>query len=112
VVVQLIENPDAVEHIDEICAVEQVHITAFGPGDLAYAIGEGNQMTTSAKVREAYLTVQAAADRHGVAVMGGPVLDPSVEGCTSALDDDVRVFCLGLDVMGFRRFCEHRAHRQ
>jgi hypothetical protein len=51
--------------------------------------------------------VQAAADRHGVAVMGGPVLDPSVDGCKSALEDGVRVFCLGLDVMGFRRFCEH-----
>jgi hypothetical protein len=39
--------------------------------------------------------------------MGGPVLDPSVDGCRSALEDGVKVFCLGLDVMGFRRFCEH-----
>jgi hypothetical protein len=64
-------------------------------------------MTDSPKIREAYLKVQAAADRHGVAVMGGPVLDPSVDGCKSALEDGVKVFCLGLDVMGFRRFCEH-----
>jgi 2-keto-3-deoxy-L-rhamnonate aldolase RhmA len=78
-VVPLIENPDAVDNIDEICALDQVHVLAFGPGDLAYAIGEGNNMTDSPKIREAYLKVQAAADRHGVAVMGGPVLDPSVD---------------------------------
>ncbi|MDT5173116.1 MAG: hypothetical protein QOG37_367, partial [Mycobacterium sp.] len=28
-------------------------------------------------------------------------------GCKSALEDGVKVFCLGLDIMGFRRFCEH-----
>jgi 2-keto-3-deoxy-L-rhamnonate aldolase RhmA len=106
-VVPLIENPDAVDNIDEICALDHVHVLAFGPGDLAYAIGEGNNMTDSPKIREAYLKVQAAADRHGVAVMGGPVLDPNVDGCKSALEDGVKVFCLGLDVMGFRRFCEH-----
>jgi 2-keto-3-deoxy-L-rhamnonate aldolase RhmA len=109
-VVPHIENPDAVDHIDEICALDQVHVVAFGGGDYAYAIGEGNNMTGSAKVREAYLKVQAAADRHGAAVIGGPVLDPTVEGCQAALRDGIRVFCLGLDVMGFRRFCEHAVH--
>jgi 2-keto-3-deoxy-L-rhamnonate aldolase RhmA len=109
-VVPLIENPDAVEHIDEICALEQVHMLAFGSGDFAYAIGEDNNMTDSPKVREAYLKVHATADRHGVAVIGGPVFDPTVEGCQAALRDGIRVFCLGLDVMGFRRFCEHTVH--
>lgn len=52
-------------------------------------------MTGSAKVREAYLKVQAAADRHGVAVMGGPVLDPTVEGCQAALRDGIRCSVLG-----------------
>jgi hypothetical protein len=85
-------------------------VLAFGGGDYAYAIGEGNNMTDSGKVRDAYLKVQAAADRHGVAVMGGPVLDPTVKGCQAALRDGIRVFCLGLDIMGFRRFCEHTVH--
>jgi 2-keto-3-deoxy-L-rhamnonate aldolase RhmA len=109
-VVPLIENPDAVDNIDEICAVDQVHIVAFGAGDLAYSIGEGNNMTGSAKVREANEKVITAANRHGVAVLGGPVLDPTVDGCISAIEDGVTVFCLGLDVMGFRRFCEHTVH--
>lgn len=106
VVIPLIEHPDAVDNIDEICALDQVRILAFGAGDLAYAMGEGTNMTKSPKIREAYQTVKAAAERHNVAIMGGPVLDPTAEGCTKALEDGVKVFCLGLDVLGFRRFCE------
>jgi 2-keto-3-deoxy-L-rhamnonate aldolase RhmA len=106
VVVPLIEHPDAVDHIDEICALKQVRVIAFGAGDLAFAMGEGTNMTKSPKIQEAYRKVKAAADRHGVAVMGGPVLDPTFEGCAKALEDGVKVFCLGLDIMGFRRFCE------
>ena len=111
-VVPLIENPDAVDNIDEICALDQVHVLAFGPGDLAYAIGDGNNMTDSPKIRDAYLKVQAAADRHGVAVMGGPVLDPSVDGCKSALEDGVKVLprpgCHGIPAV----LRAHRAYRR
>jgi 2-dehydro-3-deoxyglucarate aldolase/4-hydroxy-2-oxoheptanedioate aldolase len=104
--IPLIEHPDAVENIDEICADENVHIITFGAGDLAYALGEGTQMLKGAEVQAAYARVRAAASRHGVAVMGGPVLEPTVEGCQQALKDGVSVFCLGLDVLGFRSFCE------
>jgi hypothetical protein len=38
--------------------------------------------------------------------MGGPVLTPDAEGCRKALEDGVRVFCLGLDSMAFRSWCE------
>ncbi|WP_434598976.1 HpcH/HpaI aldolase family protein [Streptomyces sp. A5-4] len=110
VVIPLIEHPDAVDNIDEICALDQVRILAFGAGDLAYALGEGTNMTKSPKIREAYQKVKAAAERHNVAIMGGPVLDPTAEGCTKALEDGVKVFCLGLDVLGFRRFCEDTVH--
>ena len=82
------------------------------PGDLAYAIGDGNNMTDSPKIRDAYLKVQAAADRHGVAVMGGPVLDPSVDGCKSALKDGVKVLprpgCHGIPAV----LRAHRAYRR
>jgi 2-keto-3-deoxy-L-rhamnonate aldolase RhmA len=106
VVIPLIEHPDAVANIEEICALDRVRILAFGAGDLAYAMGEGTAMAGSPKVQEAYRQVRAAADRHGVAILGGPVLDPTADGCRKALQDGVRVFCLGLDVLGFRRFCE------
>jgi len=49
-VIPLIEHPDAIEHIDEICALERFRIIAFGAGDLAYAMGEGTDMAASPKV--------------------------------------------------------------
>jgi 2-keto-3-deoxy-L-rhamnonate aldolase RhmA len=105
-VIPLIEHPDAIEHIDEICALERVRIIAFGAGDLAYAMGEGTAMAAGPKVRVAYRQVREAAERHDVAILGGPVLDPTADGCRKAIEDGVRVFCLGLDILGFRRFCE------
>lgn len=105
-IMPLIEHPEGVDNIDEICAMDEVQIVIFGAGDLAYAMGEGTKMTDSAKVQAAYRKVREVAKRHGVAVMGGPVLQPSEEGCQRALEDGVSVFCLGLDIMGFRSFCE------
>ncbi|RAX43723.1 hypothetical protein DQ354_19240 [Arthrobacter sp. AQ5-06] len=105
-IIPLIEHPDAVENIDEICALDEVKIIVFGQGDLAFAMGEGNQMLKSPKVQEAYRRVLKAAANHGVAVMGGPVLEPSAEGCAKALEDGIKIFCLGLDIMAFRSFCE------
>ncbi|MCY0857819.1 HpcH/HpaI aldolase family protein [Cupriavidus sp. D39] len=104
--VPMIEHPDAVENIDEICALDEVRIIVFGAGDLAYAMGEGTQMMKSPRVQEAYRVVLSAAQRHGVAVVGGPVLDPLPATCRKSLEDGVRIFCLGLDTLAFRRFCE------
>jgi hypothetical protein len=39
-------------------------------------------------------------------VIGGPVLTPTAEACRRALQDGVTVFCLGLDSMAFRSWCE------
>ena len=105
-VIPLIEHPDAVEAIEAICALERVKLIAFGAGDLAYAMGEGTQMLNGPKVQAAYRRVLAAAREHVVAVIGGPVLDATAAACRKALEDGVTVFCLGLDVLGFRRFCE------
>jgi 2-keto-3-deoxy-L-rhamnonate aldolase RhmA len=104
--IPMIEHPQAVENIDEICALEDVRIIVFGAGDLAYAMNEGTQMLKSPKVQAAYRKVLEAAKRHGVSVIGGPVLDPTPASCRKALDDGINVFCLGLDTLGFRRFCE------
>jgi 2-keto-3-deoxy-L-rhamnonate aldolase RhmA len=104
--VPMIEHPDAVANINEICALDEVKLIVFGAGDLAYAMGEGTQMMNSPLVQHAYRTVLDSAIQHGVAVIGGPVLDPSPAACRKSLDDGIRVFCLGLDTLGFRRFCE------
>ncbi len=106
VLVPMIEHPEGVDNVDAICAMEQVKMIVFGAGDLAYAMGESTQMMRSPRVQEAYRTVLAAAKRHDVAVIGGPILDPTPASCRKALDDGISVFCLGLDTLGFRRFCE------
>jgi 2-keto-3-deoxy-L-rhamnonate aldolase RhmA len=104
--IPMIEHPDAVENIDSICALNEVRMIVFGAGDLAYAMNEGTLMMKSPLVQAAYRKVLDAAKRHGVAVIGGPVLDPTPAACRKALDDGITVFCLGLDTLGFRRFCE------
>ncbi len=105
-VIPLIEHPDAVENIDQICAVEQVRIITFGANDFAYAAGEGTQGLRSPVVQAAYRRVRDAAKRHGVALMAGSVTGPTATSCATAIEDGVRMFCIGLDVMGFRAHCE------
>ncbi len=105
--IPLIETLDALENIEEICAIEQVRVLCFAAGELAFALGEGSAIHSSAKVKDAYTTVKDAARRHGVALMGGPILDPTPDSCARAIEDGIRVFCLGLDVMVFRRVCEN-----
>jgi 2-keto-3-deoxy-L-rhamnonate aldolase RhmA len=104
--VPMIENPDGVAIIDDICAHPDVHMVIFGQGDLAFSLGEGTAMVGGEKTSDAYRRILASARRHGVAVVGGPVLTPTAAGCRQALEDGVTVFCLGLDSMGFRAWCE------
>ncbi len=105
-VIPMIETVEAVADIDEICAVEQVGMLVFAAGELAFAMGEGPAMHSGAAVQEAQKAVLAAAQRHGVAVIGGPILNPTRDSCAKALDDGISMLCLGLDVLAFRSLCE------
>lgn len=106
-IIPLIETLDALENIEEICAIEQVRVLCFAAGELAFAMGEGPNMHSSTKVRDAYAKVKEAAARNGVVLMGGPILNPTHDSCAKALEDGIRVFCLGIDVMAFRTVCEN-----
>ncbi|MEC3976962.1 HpcH/HpaI aldolase family protein [Amycolatopsis sp. H20-H5] len=105
-IIPMIETVDALENIDEICALEQVTMLVFASGELAFAMGEGATMHSSTKVRDAQQVVYAAAKRHGVAVIGGPILNPSTHTCSAALESGISMLCIGLDVMAFRQVCE------
>jgi 2-dehydro-3-deoxyglucarate aldolase/4-hydroxy-2-oxoheptanedioate aldolase len=107
VIIPMIETVEALGDIDEICALEQVRLLVFAAGELAFAMGEGHAMHSSQKVRQAQRTVFDAARRHGVGLVGGPILDPSKESCARALEDGISVLCVGLDVLAFRQLCEH-----
>ena len=105
--VPMIERVEAVDNIEAICAHPDVKIVVFAPGDLAYALGEKSGMMRGRRIQEAYVKVRDAARRNGVAVMGGPVLAPTAQACRKALDDGITIFCLGLDTMAFRSWCEN-----
>ena len=105
-IIPMIETVEALENIEEICAIEQVKMLVFANGELAFAMGEGPTMDSSSKVQAARKTVFAAAQRHGVGVIGGPMLNPTKDNCAKALDDGISMFCLGLDVLAFRQLCE------
>jgi len=105
-IIPMIETVEALEHIDEICALEQVQMLVFAAGELAFAMGEGANMHSSATVQAAQKTVFAAAGRHGVALIGGPILNPTRDTCAKALDDGISMLCIGLDVLAFRSLCE------
>jgi 2-keto-3-deoxy-L-rhamnonate aldolase RhmA len=104
--VPLIETLDALDNIEEICAVEEVRVLCFAAGELAFAMGEGANMHSSPKIQAAYAKVKDAAKRNNVALMGGPILNPTHNSCAKALADGITVFCLGIDVMAFRGVCE------
>jgi len=105
-----IENPDGVAHIEEICAHPDVHMLIFAQGNLAFKRGEGNAMDKGAQTALDFQTVLRVAKKHKVAVIGGPVLTPTAESCRQALQNGVNVFCLGLDTMCFRSWCEDAVH--
>lgn len=105
-IIPMIETVEGLEHVEEICTIPQVKILVFAAGELAFAMGEGSNMHSGTKVSDAKQRVFAAARAHGVAILGGPILDPTVESCAAALDDGITVLCVGIDVLAFRRVCE------
>ena len=106
--IPMIETVEGLEHVEEICAIEQVRIIVFAAGELSYALGEGANVNLhgSPKVQDALARVKAAAKANNVVLLGGPIINPTADGCTTALQEDIGVLCLGIDVMSFRKVCE------
>lgn len=63
VIVQ-IEDPEPLDELDAIAAVEGIDMLFFGPGDFSHAIGQAGQMDAPAVI-DARKRVAAAARRHG-----------------------------------------------
>ncbi|MCU1524270.1 MAG: HpcH/HpaI aldolase family protein [Microbacteriaceae bacterium] len=70
--IPMIETIEALEHVEEICAIDEVRIIVFAAGELSYALGEGANVNLhgSDKIQEALLRVKAAAKAHNIALLG------------------------------------------
>ena len=105
-VIPMIETVDGLNNVDDICAIDQVKALVFASGELSFAMGEGAAGDNSPKIQEAQRKVYAAAKRHGVAMIGGPIFNPTPASCGKALEDGISILCIGLDTMAFRQLCE------
>ncbi|WP_071797511.1 HpcH/HpaI aldolase family protein [Natronohydrobacter thiooxidans] len=103
-IIAMIEDPEALENIDEILEVEGLDGVFIGRGDLSAAFSR--ETDSAAKVREATEIVQAAATKAGrtVAVLPGSCDDAAMLAKAGA-----SVFILSSD-QGFIRSAAMRAH--
>jgi 2-keto-3-deoxy-L-rhamnonate aldolase RhmA len=72
VLMAMIETPEAVEHADEIAAVEGIDVVHIGASDLSTEMGIPGQYS-SERMRAAFEKVAGAARRHGKAMGVGGV---------------------------------------
>jgi 2-keto-3-deoxy-L-rhamnonate aldolase RhmA len=71
-VIPIVEDPEAVERIEEIVAVPGLELVALGPGDLSAAYGEAALGIRSPRVSVALDRLVAACRPRGIAVMTIP----------------------------------------
>lgn len=90
----LIESPEGVESIDEICAVDGIDVVAFGHQD--YSLAAGLPTDTDPRVGEARAKVREAALRAGKN-MYLQAHDP--ESVIREYNNGVRIFLMSLDML-------------
>lgn len=76
------------------------------PGSCPLRWARGTAGDSSPKIQEAQRKVHAAAQRHNVALIGGPILNPTAESCAKALEAGISILCIGRDTLAFRQLCE------
>ncbi len=99
-----IEDPEAVEELDDIAAVEGYDMLFFGPGDYSHALGVVGQLNHP-KVVEARRQVAEAALKHGkfAATVG------SVESVPELLEYGYKFINVSADVVALGRFWQQNA---
>lgn len=102
-VIPLIETPEALENVSEICELSE--IVLFGPGDLGMALGVGASGMQTPEVRAAFDRVRQAASETGTALMGVPFPDWSAKSCAELIASGVTVLLHGIDQLLFAEVC-------
>jgi len=99
-----IEDPEALDDLDAIAALEGYDILLFGPGDFSHAIGAPGQWDHPL-VLETRRRVAEAANKHGkfAGAMGTPSNMPEL------IDMGYRFINIGADVLGLSNYCRELA---
>ncbi len=100
VIVQ-IEDPEPLDELDEICALDGIDIIFFGPGDFSHSIGFPGQWYHP-RIIEARKLVAETAIRHGK--WAGTVASPG--NLNEILDLGYRFIAIGADVVGLSQYCK------
>jgi len=101
-----IEDPEALDELDAICAVEGIDIIFFGPADFSHGIGAPGEFDHP-MVREARLRIAEAARAHGK--FAGTVASP--ESARECADMGYLFLAVGADVIGISDYCMKIASR-
>ena len=72
-VIPLIENAEAIENLDEICALPGIDVIGFGAGDIGQSLGVGARGISAPEVRAVFERIAKVARKHGVLMKGTPV---------------------------------------
>ncbi|HEY0190027.1 MAG TPA: aldolase/citrate lyase family protein [Kofleriaceae bacterium] len=83
-VIPIIEDREALDHLDDMMGVEEVDIFEVGPYDLSRSLGETGQGFTGVKTMAAIEKICEAASRHGKAVLA-PLWHPRGVGAYKEL---------------------------
>ena len=95
-----IEDPEPLEELDEIAAVEGIDMLFFGPGDFSHGIGAPGQWGHP-KLLEARKRVAEAAVRHGK--FAGTTA--SIENMEELIEMGYQFLSIGADVVGLGNYC-------
>jgi len=106
VVIVQIENPEGVEAIEEICAVEGIDIIFFGPADLSQAYGIPGQINHPSIV-EARQKVAECAIRNGK-FLGTVTMPDMIE---NVIAEGYRFLNIGADVHALRGVYSSAIHQ-
>jgi 4-hydroxy-2-oxoheptanedioate aldolase len=103
IVILQIESPEALENVEEICAVSGFDGILFGPGDFSHRIGKAGQIDAP-EVVAARKRVAAAARAHGKFAMTAGLIAPLEE----LVKEGYCVINIGADVVGMSGYVNQR----
>lgn len=93
----MIEKKEAVDNIEEICAIPGVDMVQFGPSDFCMSQG-WNMKDHPQECREALIRVITAAKKHGVAARA-EIYGPIEQAKQLAQEHGIKHFCYGDEFM-------------